>query len=199
MSSVGYPSKPSENNLPVVIAEVYVNGMLYGRVGIERTFTEKEGSYILSGDYNPGDDEVITFENNDPFGAVVTASYWGTNTGLTGQTLYVPYIKLKVTNQEDEPAKKISVKAVFLSEADQSVFGDASTTLVSSSDIPLKRGYNKTAYLRSNVGYKGQISTASLPTIVAEIYINDEYYGKININNTYELYDTVSIEKVFGN
>lgn len=185
MSSVGYPSKPSESNLPVVIAEVYVNGILYGRVGIDRTFTEKEGSYILSGNYNPGDDEAIEFDNNDPFGAVVTASYWGTNTGFTGQTLYVPYIKIKVTNQGDEPAKKISVKAVFLSEADQSVFGDASTTLVSSSDIPLKRGYNKTAYLRSNVGYKGQISTASLPTIVAEIYINDEYYGKVTINKTY--------------
>ena len=185
MSSVGYPSKPSESNLPVVIAEIYVNGMLYGRVGIDRTFTEKEGSYILSGNYNPGDDEAVVFDNNDSFGAVVTASYWGTNTGLTGQTLYVPYIKLKVTNQEDEPAKKISVKAVFLSEADQSVFGDASTTLVSSSDIPLKKGYNKTAYLRSNVGYKSQISTASLPTIVAEIYINDEYYGKVNINSTY--------------
>ena len=184
-SSVGYTSKPNEKNLPQVFAEVYVNGILYGRIGIEKTFKEKSGSYFLSEGYTQIEDEEISFDTNDPFGLMVTASYWGTNTGLTGQTLYVPYIKLKVTNQEIDPAKKITVKAVFINEEDQSVFSDATSYLISSGDTPLKRGYNKTAYLRSSVGYKKQISISSLPDISAEIYVNDEYYGKVGIKKTY--------------
>lgn len=185
-ASVGYRSKLNESKLPTITAEVYVNDMLYGQVEIAKTYNEKTVSQFLTGEQSANETETPTFETNDPFGVVITASYWGANTGYTGQTLYVPYVKVKVTNQQESPAEKIVVKAVFLNESDQSVLDDESDYLISYSDTPLKTGYNKTSYMRAGVGYKRQIPTENLPTVKAEIYVNDEYYGKVDINNTYQ-------------
>ena len=179
-ASVGYRSKLSESKLPAITAEVYVNDMLYGQVEIAKTYSEKTVSQFLTGEQTSAETEMPVFD------VVITASYWGANTGYTGQTLYVPYIKVKVTNQQEKAAEKIVVKAVFLNESDQSVLDDESDYLVSYSDTPLKTGYNKTSYMRAGVGYKRQIPTENLPTVKAEIYINDEYYGKVDINNTYQ-------------
>lgn len=185
-ASVGYRSKLSESKLPAITAEVYVNDMLYGQVEIAKTYSEKAVSLFLIGEQTTIKTEVPTFETNDPFGVVITASYWGANTGYTGQTLYVPYVKIKVTNQQEKDAEKIVVKAIFLNESDQSVLDDESDYLISYSDTPLKTGFNKTSYMKAGVGYKRQIPTENLPTVKAEIYVNDEYYGKVDISNTYQ-------------
>lgn len=185
-ASVGYRSKLNESKLPSITADIYINDMFYGQVEIAKTYSEKVVSQVLTGAQNASENETPIFETNDPFGVVITASYWGANTGYTGQTLYVPYVKVKVTNQEEKAAEKIVVKAVFLNESDQSVLDDESDYLISYGDTPLKTGYNKTSYMRAGVGYKRQIPIENLPTVKAEIYINDDYYGKVEINNTYE-------------
>ncbi len=185
-ASVGYRSKLSESMLPAITAEVYVNDMLYGQIDIAKTYTEKTVSQVLAGGTSQAADEKFSFDTNDPYGVVVTASYWTANTGYTGQTLYVPYLKVKVTNQEEKAAEKIVVKAVFIDESDQSVFDDETEYLISYSDTPLKTGYNKTAFIRAGVGYRKQLPVEYLPSIKAEIYVNDDYYGKVEINNVYQ-------------
>ncbi len=184
-SSVGYRSKISEARLPDISAEVYINDIYYGQVSVHNTYSEKTVSLKLSGKDTSDTANDFKFATNDPYGVVVTASYWGANTGYTGQTLYVPYLKIQVTNQEQKASDRIVVKVLFMNESDNSVLDDETSYLVSYGDAALKTGYNKTAYIKAGVGYKKQISVSSLPKISAEIYINDDYYGKVYVNNTY--------------
>lgn len=184
-SSVGYRSQVSTSQLPGVTAEIYVNDVLYGSVSVEKTYSERSVSIALDGKTAAKGASDFRFATDDPFGVVVEAAYWGTNTGYTGQTLYVPYLKIRVTNQNSGPATRIVVKAVFNNDSDKSVLDDATSYLVSSSDRPLKTGYNKTAFIRADVGYRSQISVSYLPDISADIYVNDEYYGKVNIRKSY--------------
>ena len=99
----------------------------------------------------------------------------------------MPYLKINVTNQKNQAADRIIIHVVFTNETDKTVWSDEQDYLVSYGDTALKPGFNKTAFIHSSVGYKSKPSVSNLPTITAEIYINDE------------LYDTVSIEKTLGN
>lgn len=184
-SSVGYRSQPSANSLPEITADVYINDDYYGSIDVKRSFSETTVSQQLTASSASGPSDQAVFDTDDPFGVTVTAAYWNASTGFTGKTLYVPYLKIQVTNQQASPATKINVKVVFIDENEKSVWDDESSYLVSSGDTPLKTGYNKTAYISAGVGYTGKLSTDRLPDITAEVYINDESYGRISISKSY--------------
>jgi len=184
-SSVGYRSQPSVSSLPSVTADVYINDQYYGSIAVNCSYSETSVSQKLTKNTTSGSSTTTEFDTDDPFGVKVTAAYWTAYTGYTGQTLYVPYVKVQVTNQQSTPASKINVKVVFIDDKEKSVWDDEKDYLITSSDTPLKVGYNKTAYIRAAVGYTRQISTSSLPAVTAEVYVNDEYYGKVSIRKTY--------------
>lgn len=131
-------------------------------------------------------DEADSKAENQPDFLVNVTSCWAPNTGLNGVTLYTPYLKVRVTNQRGKDATKISVNAVFYNESSKELWDDATYYLVNTNETPLKNGYNKTAYVKSTVGYKSKISEWQLPTITAEIYINGVLYDKVTVQNTYE-------------
>lgn len=184
-SSVGYRSQISASSLPFVKAEVYINDDYYGFIDINRSYSESVVTGKLQTTDNSSDTSATEFATSDPYGVKVVAAYWAANTGYTGQTLYTPYLKVKVTNQQSFAASDITVKVIFTDDSEKSVWDDETSYLISYSDTPLKTGYNKTAYIRAGVGYKKQISTSYLPDISAEVYVNDEYYGKVIINKSY--------------
>ncbi len=184
-ASVGYRSQISIYSLPYITGEVYVNDLYYGDVEIARTYTESQTSVVLDGGTNKKGTQATSYANSDPYGVMVTAAYWTEYKGYNGQILYVPYVKLNITNQQSTSAKRITVKTVFYNDDDQTLWDDDTNYLISSSDTPLKSGYNKTAFIKAGVGYKSQINSSYLPNVSAEIYVNDEYYGKVKIKKTY--------------
>ena len=62
---------------------------------------------------------------------------------------------------------------------------EASYTAVSSS-VPLRLGFSASAFLKGNHGYKSMISKESLPELTADIYINDSFYGSVEIKREYD-------------
>lgn len=128
---------------------------------------------------------------NSKFDVTVVSNYWYHYTAF-GDNLYVPYLKLEVKNKQSSPASKIVVKVVFYDENKKEVFNEQTDYLVSYGDTALRSGYSKTSFIKASVGYAKQISVYSLPYLTAEIYINDEYCGIVEVMNTYDE-NTVSI------
>ena len=124
-------------------------------------------------------------EKVDDYGVEIIANCWTANTGLGGSTLYVPYVKVNVTNKKAEAVSKITVKVVFYDETEKSIMSDETSYLVSSSDDPLKPEYSKTAFVKASVGYRSKLSESKLPAITAEVYVNDMLYGQVEIAKTY--------------
>lgn len=87
----------------------------------------------------------------DQYTVEITSNYWYYYSAW-GDSLYVPYLKLNITNEQNTPASKVVVKTVFYNENDKSVFDEQTDYLISSSDTPLRSGYKKTSFIRSNVG-----------------------------------------------
>lgn len=100
------------------------------------------------------------------------------------QTIYAPFIRVDITNQLEVPAKNISVKAIFYNESKKEIWSEASTSAISSS-VPLRPGYNVSAFLRAGQGFNSMISTDSLPDITADIYINNQFYGTTKMDKVY--------------
>lgn len=182
-SSVGYRSKIDAYRLPTITAEVYVNDVLYGEIKVDNTYSANTVSQSLTQASTKTASN--TFATDDPYGVVATAAYWNTNTGMNGTKLYTPYMKIRVTNQQTSAASKLQVKVVFINESDNSVWDDNTTYLVGYSDTPLRTGYNKTAYVYADVGYRSKPNTYQLPNVSAQVYVNDVYYGKVTIDKSY--------------
>ena len=124
-------------------------------------------------------------ESVEDYKVEITTNSWTTNTSIGGSTLYVPYIKASITNNKTEAVSKIKVQVVFYDDTERSIWSDETTTVVSSSDDPLKPGYSKTAYIMSSVGYPSKPSESNLPVVIAEVYVNGMLYGRVGIERTF--------------
>lgn len=131
-------------------------------------------------------------DTTEPFSVEITENYWNKQSFL-GQTLYVPYFELKITNEQNTSAKKIKVQTVVYNEEEKSVWDDISETVISSNDAPLRAGFSKSEAFASTRGYEKQISEVALPKLTVEIYVNDEYYGDFTILNTYTRQPSYSV------
>lgn len=106
--------------------------------------------------------------------------------GEFGNKLLSPKVKLKFKNISDKPIERMEVKISYLNTATKEVFGEDWTYVIGYSDTPLQPGYSKTAYLRCSVGYTSSAAVYNLPSLVGDIYVNDIFYKKINIEKEYK-------------
>ena len=178
--SQGYSNQISENSLPKLSAEVFINGQCYGQVAVERTYsiTEKKIHIRKS---SSSDDDKFERKTDKDFYPIVTTSCWSKSLNL-----FVPYLKIDVTNQNNAPVSDIKLKVIFTNKEKKEIWSEVSDVLIGSSNTPLKGGYKKTSFIKASKGYTGQISENSLPQITAEVYINGDYYGEIEIERTYQ-------------
>ena len=101
------------------------------------------------------------------------ANCWTANTGFGGSTLYVPYVKVNVTNKKTEAVSKITVKVVFYDETEKSIISDETSYLVSSSDDILYIGndslYNSHGLTPgSSIVIKAEIPSTSMDYFTAK-------------------------------
>ena len=177
-ASVGYRNQISEESLPKIVAEIYINDIFYGIVEVDRTYSFKAYDFILDKENMEFENDFVK-KNSMEFYPIVREHDWQKN-----QTIYAPFIRVDITNQIEVPAKNISVKAIFYNEGKKEIWSEAFTSAISSS-VPLRPGYNVSAFLRAGQGFNGMISTDSLPDITADIYINNQFYGTTKIDKVY--------------
>lgn len=102
-------------------------------------------------------------------------SSWKIRSGLGGNELLSPSLMIKLKNIGNKNIKRLFIKADFV-KGNKEIFGEGTDYLIGSSDTPLKPGYSKTAFIYSNIGFTSFF--ADLPSLSAEIYINDIYIKK---------------------
>ncbi|OYD14749.1 hypothetical protein CH330_07785 [candidate division WOR-3 bacterium JGI_Cruoil_03_51_56] len=105
--------------------------------------------------------------------------------GLLGDRLLCPKLKIKFKNISDKDIDRLEVKVTFINTSNKEIFGDALTYVIGYGDAPLRPRYSKTAYLTSSVGYKSDMVALNFPNLVAEVYINDKFYKKVRISKKY--------------
>ena len=177
----GYSSKLNESSLPELMAELFVNDELYGQVFIKCSYDNTVGNDLVTIRKSINEDESFERKTDQDFYPLITTNCW-TESGK----LYVPYIKIDVTNQQEEPADYIRIKTVFTNVDKKEMWSEVTDTLIDSDDTPLKQGYKKTAFIKASKGYTGRIGEESLPEMIAEVFINDTLYGEINIKQSYD-------------
>lgn len=180
-SSQGYTNKIHSSSLPKIYAEIFVNDKYYGEVSVNCSYEQIQEESLLLKTFDSESDRTYIRKTQRPFYPVVTAKYW-----TKSNSLFVPYIKLDVINQEREPASLIYVYTLFYDVENRNLWSTSSSLLVSSGYTPLKQGFRKTAFLKASVGYESQINKEHLPSITAEIYINGEFYGTTKVDSDYE-------------
>ena len=177
----GYSSKISDSLLPVLYAEIYINEELYGQVKINNTYENIVESTIVKNDVNISPNTEFERKSDKYFYPVIVTSYWEKS-----EDLFVPYLKLDITNQQDAPADNIGVKVIFTNMRDKEVWSEEFDQLIGSSDTPLKTGFMKSSFIKGSIGYKDKIDEKALPELMAEIFINGESYGETAIRQSYE-------------
>lgn len=105
--------------------------------------------------------------------------------GLLGDRLLCPQLKIKLKNISNRDIDRLEVRATFVNTSNNEIFDDVSTYVIGYGDTHLRPGYSKTAYLTSSVGYKSDIVALNFPDLVAEIYINGKFYKKVRISKKY--------------
>lgn len=180
-SSQGYINKIHSSALPKIYAEIFVNDKYYGEASINCSYEQIQQETLLLKTPASESDRTYIRKNQRPFYPLVTAKYW-----TKSDSLFVPYIKLDVINQKREPASLIYVYVIYYDVVNRNLWSTSSSLLVSSGYTPLKQGFRKTAFLEASVGYESQINKEHLPSIIAEIYINGEFYGTTKVDSDYE-------------
>lgn len=104
---------------------------------------------------------------------------WEMNSSWS-KTLYVPTLKFDVKNTGTGDAERVTVRCVFTNNETKEVWDEETAYVVGSSDIPLKAGYSKKAFIYSSVGYRSKIT--STPKLTVDIYINDQLVDTITID-----------------
>ena len=97
--------------------------------------------------------------------------------------IFAPHLKIKLKNTSSGNIEKLVVKTTFV-KSDGEVFGTDDSYVIGYSDSPLRPGQFKTAFLNSSIGYTREIY--GLPSMKAEIYINDVYYKDIWVKKEYK-------------
>ena len=107
----------------------------------------------------------------------LTAS-WNKNDS-SSKTLYAPVVKFVLRNTGNMDADRVTVKCVFIDQDTQVEWDEAHVYVASSSTVPLKVDYAREVVIYSDKGYPKRMS--NVPNLRAEIYVNDEPVGMIEI------------------
>lgn len=176
--SRGYVSMIAEENLPKLSVDIYINDRYCGCALVRNSYsitnipTRLEECEEINGSYE--------LKSDRKYYPIVRNSYWRKQ-----NELIVPFIELDVTNQLKVPDKEVILKVNFYEG--KKLWSKNTYVLISSGDMPLKIGYKKTAFIYARQGYRKEFENRSLlPNIIAEVFINDELYGEIEIDDTYK-------------
>lgn len=180
-ANVGYENKISCSSLPDIFAEIFVNDEFYGEVSINGSYEQIQKETLVLKTSSRESESAFIRKTQKPFFPIVTAKYW-----KKSDNLYVPYLKIDIINQNKKPAGLIFVKAVYYDLKGRNLWSHSLSCIVSNVNTPLKQGYRKTAFLEASVGYENKIDKEHLPKILAEIYINGEFYGTTMVDSDYD-------------
>jgi hypothetical protein len=101
--------------------------------------------------------------------------------GSLGNRFLTPTLNLKFKNISKNPVKELIVKVSFIDASKNEVFDETMNYTIGSIDTPLQPDYTKTAYINGSVGYKTFYGESLLPSLRADIYINDLLYKNISV------------------
>ena len=189
-ATTGFENKIDEGNLPRIIAELYINDTFYGSIDVDCSYQYCSYDLPVNKEHVANNYKFVRVNNMD-FLPVVKQNCWVENTDI-----FAPYLRLDITNQQESPACEMNVTVKYTNETIHKEWGEA-TRKDLTSHVPLKHGYNVSAFLKGSYGYKKKINEDSLPTIKAHIFINDIPYGSVIINRSYN--NDVVDEPIFTN
>ena len=110
---------------------------------------------------------------------LIVGSCW-----IKSQDLYVPNLKIELTNQRDKFIDSVSVKVTFINNSNGETWCEEGGWL--SFDVPLRTGFTTTLTVRGTKGYNDKIDENSLPFLTAEVFLYNKSYGTTDIRRTYE-------------
>ena len=176
---IGYSEALSTERLPIISSEIYLNNHYCGEVKIRQAYSSPTIMRIYK-DYVKYERYSFTRLDDRKLQLVVTANHWRKN-----YDIYAPFLRIEVFNQTEYDLNDLSLKTVFINQYNNESWGETIEGIINPNQKPLKPGYKKPVFIRCNLGYKSMFSVEHLPLIIAKLYINDVFYGEINIEKTY--------------
>lgn len=120
------------------------------------------------------------FKDDDGYRLYIEDNRW-----ILNNTIYVPYLKIATVKYGIENDFNINIKVVFYESEKKKLWAEDEDYDTNSEEWKFF-GLIRICTFLSNHGYENKISTHSMPDIYAEIYVNDEFYGQVSINCSYE-------------
>lgn len=121
------------------------------------------------------------FKDDDGYRLYIEDARW-----ILDDSIYVPYLKIATVKYGLESDSCLDLKVVFYESEKKKLWAE-DDDYDRDPDEWKALGLIRISTFCSNVGYANKISCSSLPDIYAEIFVNDEFYGKVHINSSYEL------------
>ena len=120
------------------------------------------------------------FKDDDGYRLYVEDARW-----ILDGTIYVPYLKIATVKYGMEIDSCLDLKVVFYESKKKRLWAE-DNYYDRDPDEWKALGLIRISTFCANVGYANKIACSSLPDIFAEIFVNDEFYGKVYINGSYE-------------
>ena len=179
-ASVGYESRIDKELLPGITAEIYINGEFYGTTKVDSDYEYNEYELPLNEDSVTVDNDYVRVNSKD-FCPVIKQNRWRRNSDI-----YSSFLQLNIINQQKEPAEQVNLDVHFYNTTGKSESWGHYTESVLPANVLLRPGFNISAFVKCPTGYEEMLQEEELPDIVAIVYINSDYYGSIEIFNSYE-------------
>ena len=179
-ASVGYESRIDKELLPSITAEIYINGEFYGTSVIDSDYEYNEYELPLNEAPVAVDNDYVRVNSKD-FCPVIKQNRWKRNSDI-----YSPFLHIDIINQQEEPADQVDLDVHFYNTTGKTESWGQYTESVLPANVLLRPGFNISAFVKCPAGYEKMMQEGDLPDIVALVYINSEYYGSIEIVNSYE-------------
>ena len=179
-ASVGYESQINKEHLPSITAEIYINGEFYGTTVIDSDYEYNEYELPLNETPVTVDNDYVRVNSKD-FCPVIKQNRWERNSEI-----YSPFLHLDIINQQEEPADQVDLDVSFYNTTGKTESWGHYTESVLPTNVLLRPGFNISAFVKCPTGYEKMLREEELPDIVALVNINSDYYGSIEIVNSYE-------------
>lgn len=180
---IGYTDRLDADRLPAITSEIYLNNYYCGEIKIRKAYSSPNALYFFN-DYVKYDKYNFMRLDSRKLHITVTANFWNKN-----YDIFAPFLRLEVFNQTQYDLNDLSLKVVFINRQNNESWGEVTNDVIKLYQKPLKPGYKKLVFIKCDLGYKSQFSEKSLPSIAAKIYVNDLFYGEIDIDKSYEYLD----------
>lgn len=108
-------------------------------------------------------------------------TYWSWS-GLLGDRIFSPHLKIKLKNVSEKSLERLVVMANFVTPSGE-VFGTDTSYVIGLGDAPLRPNQKKSGFLNSSIGYTSDF--IKIPSMKAEVYINDVYFKEVWVRRSH--------------